>query len=1371
MNNHRSGRFFFTPAMGSVKNPNPESRSDEEGIEEIFLVEEQRPQDSDEENQEPQESSDEKLSGWNSDDESANEEEDKNSGEELSCWDSGDEAANEEWSCDLVEEFVNEEEEESVDVENSCDLVEEFIEEEENTTESLMNSLAAVNGQQQEAAEDVGVNCAVVMALKDHIAVQQEESLEKDNKIMSLCLIIENLQNVMENRDEMVSCLQNKVNLLTTDLEASFSQQHKEAERLSHLTQENQKLVSENETLAAVNGQQQEAAEDVAVNCAVVMALKEHIAVQQKESREKDNKIMSIGLIIENLQNVMENRDEMVSCLQNKVNLLTTDLEASFSQQHKEAERLSHLTQENQKLVSENETLAAVNRQQQEAAEDVAVNCAVVMALKEHIAVQQEESLEKDNKIMSIGLIIENLQNVMENRDEMVSCLQNKVNLLTTDLEASFSQQHKEAERLSHLTQENQKLVSENETLAAVNRQQQEAAEDVAVNCAVVMALKEHIAVQQKESREKDNKIMSIGLIIENLQNVMENRDEMVSCLQNKVNLLTTDLEASFSQQHKEAERLSHLTQENQKLVSENERLQSELQSALLALKELQEEETGGSRPEEEYLRAKVADLMKSQKELQLSKEKLKGTIYDMTAELEGKNTIIKKLENNLEACHIQQERSEELDQLNCAEQQQEDSLQKDKEIGSLHFNIQNLLTAVEDRDKTVSALQITVKQLASDLKEEQAKNSSLQRDLHIAVEELESLTPENQKQASEITRLKGELKAAKLAGEQLQGSSRDEEALKDHIAVQQEESLEKDNKIMSLCLIIENLQNAMENRDEMVSCLQNKVNLLTTDLEASFSQQHKEAERLSHLTQENQKLVSENERLQSELQSALLALKELQEEETGGSRPEEEYLRAQVADLMKSQKELQLSKEKLKGTIYDMTAELEGKNTIIKKLENNLEACHIQQERSEELDQLNCAEQQQEDSLQKDKEIGSLHFNIQTLLTEVEDRDKTVSALQITVKQLASDLKEEQAKNSSLQRDLHIAVEELESLTPENQKQASEITRLKGELKAAKLAEEQLQKEGSSRDEENKEQKALLIKTCKTLKCVKKKLFEKSQALENSLAAEKLFKSALDDEKMCSKRIFSQQQAAPNAPESSKCLMDEVKTLRKENADIRAQLETTFREHQQTKAKYQLLYEHQEQMLSSKTDMISENNFTTMNLQIMVEDLKAAQLESRTRQTSLEGALRETREKMCELQKAADEAAAQLETERTKCFKQGIELQEAWIKNNVCLKERQKLLEDLQRTQDTGFMQTKQQMQMDDEMKRRDEDVDLRLSRQQVELDQSRTAFRKLHDQHAELGKENSNLKGSYRKLRYAYKDLKLQYNTLCIASDYSQS
>ncbi|XP_060905375.1 paramyosin-like [Labrus mixtus] len=739
------------------------------------------------------------------------------------------------------------------------------------------------------------------------------------------------------------------------------------------------------------------------------------------------------------------------------------------------------------------------------------------------------------------------------------------------------------------------------------------------------MALKDHIAVQQEESLEKDNTIRSLCVVIENLRSAMGNRDEMVSCLQDKVKLLASDLEASFSQQHKEAERLSHLTQENQKLVSENERLQSELQSALLALKELQEEETGGSRSEEEHLRAQVADLMKSQTELLLSKEELKGTVYDMTAELEGKNTIINNLKNNLEACHIQQERSEELYQLNCAEQQ-EDSLQKDKEIGSLHFNIQTLLTEAEDRDNTVSALEIKVKQLASDLEEEQAKNSSLQRDLEAA-----------------------QLNCAEK---------------------QQEDSLQKDKEIGSLHFNIQTLLTEAEDRDNTVSALEIKVKQLASDLE-----------------------------------------------------------------------------------------EEQAKNS---SLQRDLEAA-----------QLNCAEKQQEDSLQKDKEIGSLHFNIQTLLTEAEDRDNTVSALEIKVKQLASDLKEEQAKNSSLQRDLEAAVsrpqkdveesEELESLTPENEKQASEITRLKGELKAAKLAEEQLQKEGSRRDEENKEQKALLIKARKTLQSRKKELLEKSQALENSLAAEKVLKSALEDEKMCSKRMFSQQQAAPDAAESSKRLMDEVKMLRKENADIRAQLETTFREHQQTKAKYEFLYEHQEQMLSSKTDIISENKITTMNLQIMVEDLKAAQLESRTRQTSLEGALRETREKTCELQQAADKAAAQLETEKTKCFKQGLELQEALIKNNVCLKERQNLLEALQRTQDTGFMQTKQQMQT--------ADIDLRLIGQQVELDQSRTAFRKLHDQHAELGKENSDLKGSYRKLRYAYKDLKVQYKTLCIASDYSQS
>ena len=49
--------------------------------------------------------------------------------------------------------------------------------------------------------------------------------------------------------------------------------------------------------------------------------------------------------------------------------------------------------------------------------------------------------------------------------------------------------------------------------------------------------------------------------------------------------------------------------------------------------------------------------------------------------------------------------------------------------------------------------------------------------------------------------------------------------------------------------------------------------------------------------------------------------------------------MRAQVADLKKSQKEQQRSKAKLKGTITQMTAELESNKNEIEKLKNDLEA------------------------------------------------------------------------------------------------------------------------------------------------------------------------------------------------------------------------------------------------------------------------------------------------------------------------------------------------------------------------------------------------------------------------------------------------
>lgn len=179
-----------------------------------------------------------------------------------------------------------------------------------------------------------------------------------------------------------------------------------------------------------------------------------------------------------------------------------------------------------------------------------------------------------------------------------------------------------------------------------------------------------------------------------------------------------------------------------------------------------------------EHTKIQLADLKKTLKEHQRSNAKLKGKLTKMAAEREEDKKAIENLTNDLEVSSQQhQKEMVEREKVHCVQikeikdrliEQQKRSLEKDNDIQSLHFDIQNLRGEIEVKDNIVSSLQKKVNQLASDLKEEQTKTCRLQREYEDAVsqqkkgaEKLHRLTLENQQLASENPRLQSNLETA----------------------------------------------------------------------------------------------------------------------------------------------------------------------------------------------------------------------------------------------------------------------------------------------------------------------------------------------------------------------------------------------------------------------------------------------------------------------------------------------------------------------------------------------------------------------------------------------------------------------------------
>ncbi|TNN49535.1 hypothetical protein EYF80_040266 [Liparis tanakae] len=340
--------------------------------------------------------------------------------------------------------------------------------------------------------------------------------------------------------------------------------------------------------------------------------------------------------------------------------------------------------------------------------------------------------------------------------------------------------------------------------------------------------------------------------------------------------------------------------------------------------------------------------------------------------------------------------------------------------------------------------------------------------------------------------------------------------------------------------------------------------------------------------------------------------------------RVEAEYLKVQVDDLKKSQKDQQKSKAKLKGATAGMIAEIKQHKKLIEKLQKDLEAS----------------------SYQHKKDSAERHLE--------------------KVNQWASDLSEERTKKGSLQRDYEAAVsqqlkeaEELDHVTRENQLLTSEKRRLQSELTAvqheSQLHGKQLQddREACSRHGEAIEkEKDRSLRAFKEIQIQEKELSQRTLALGKSLISRKLLRSCLRSEKKRFDLMISEKQGLVerlnnqlrDTTAGSESLMYNMQTFKVENADVRAKFHIMEIEYDIIRSKHFSLSERHEEMTSKKNDTISENHIIITKLQCAVDGLKEQQSESKTRQ---EDALKPDKTTFTELRHGADLIASALDTER----------------------------------------------------------------------------------------------------------------------------
>ncbi|KAG8011880.1 hypothetical protein GBF38_004258 [Nibea albiflora] len=508
---------------------------------------------------------------------------------------------------------------------------------------------------------------------------------------------------------------------------------------------------------------------------------------------------------------------------------------------------------------------------------------------------------------------------------------------------------------------------------------------------------------------------------------------------------------------------------------------------------------------------------------------------------------------------------------------------------------------------------------------------------------------------------LKREKKAKAFLEEALDKEEKAYDALKEDLKKERkendflEDALDKEEKACDS--LIEDLKNERKARDLLEEALENEEKS-KAELQDALKQEQKQKHSLEK------------------------SLKEVQDEL--------DLMKTKVARLKKSHQE---ETARLEGTITEIKDVLVSNQKLTADLKKDLEVSVQQKKEMAEREMANCAEikalqerlmKQKKESLEKDEDIKSLHFKIQT---NFEAKD-IVSSLQEKVKQQAADLKEESEKNCALKRDYEAAVsqqrkdqDKLDHLIQDNQDLVSQKKMLQDKFDAAlkKLDQKQLQ-EGREDRHCSRLEEVCFSESSENTQKQKEELSLKTVALEKSLMAEKHLKSSLKKEKKHYEKMLQRQESAATfvkdqlkeASAKSESLMYDLQTLKMDNADIRAKFNALEKANDELISQHSSLVKCHEEIISKKNQTISEGHRTITELECMVNRLRAQQAENKTRQATAEVALKYETTKNIELQQKVDQISSCLDEERATCEKYRVELKESLRRQIEILEQNQ---------------------------------------------------------------------------------------------------
>ncbi|KAL7845850.1 hypothetical protein AOLI_G00240420 [Acnodon oligacanthus] len=851
-------------------------------------------------------------------------------------------------------------------------------------------------------------------ALQNEMEEMKALPAKVDDLLRQVCELNRELYSVQEERDSLISAqassteeyhkLKEEAEIAQEDIvkmrgvladaeikEAQLSQQHKETtEQLAVVQTDLERISEENVCLLHA---MEEAKQKLAEELESLRCERENLSEQAQDVQICHQELQNLRLVVISTTEERDQLQEMIQGLKEERDQLKRDME------------------ENVEMMIENQ------EELRTALEKIKVQQDHIVQLEAQTALLESTLLNSDGTQCSL----EDLQN-------QVKHLKDKLQCACAEKDNILSEKHLNLEELQRMHANITSLTEERDQLQEI-----------------LQGLREEKIQLKRE---------------------MEEKDEMIICLQAEVN---KEQVTNYEDQHanlsyniteeKEAQLQQDLKKESEELAQENAQLKRELQDLSEKMSELTEalhtvqEERGSALTAEAILNEENKSLMEEIEKMREELLKMENELVDsqlketqLSQQLTENAEQLAKVQRDLEQFSMENNKL-----LASLEEANLKSAQFGEELDSLRSEREQLLSEkmkeAHHNPEEVESLRETVISITGERNQLQEIFQSLREEHNQLKKELEDSN-------DMLLQVQDKVKHSELASDQATSCVQDELLQQKQQLQERLQALTEENQQMKLDLQ-ENVEMMIENQGELraaldnVKDLQDKVHDLESQrdqLEARLSSSNccEESKpedlkmQIKQLSEELKAVYNEKDGLQSEYAKIKLDTAEFERVQTSIISITEK--RDQLLDVLQ---ELREEKSQLKN-------ELEEKDDMIMQLREELKSA------STERDQLLCSRSKDD---MEDTALEMIQANVAALTEERDQLLEILQGLREEKNQMKTDLEEKDGMLMQLREELHFTSAEKDRLLMDN----------KADLEACQISVLSLTEERGQFRDENK--------------------------------------------------------------------------------------------------------------------------------------------------------------------------------------------------------------------------------------------------------------------------------------------------------------